>query len=225
VDFVFMLTRADRTVENALDVLDEIRDLGVRHIGFKDVGIDAARAIQVHRRIRELGATSYLEVVSTSADSILESARLGRELGVDRLLGGAGDQLEAVMGVLAGSRVHYLPFPGQPFGHPTQLRGTAHEIERDCRVFRERGAAGCDLLAHRSIDADPLELVRAARRGLGSEGVLLVAGGVASAAHVRALCDTGADAFTVGSAAFDGTFAPGAGGLRQQLKAVLDACA
>ncbi|HTL37717.1 MAG TPA: hypothetical protein VL326_31515 [Kofleriaceae bacterium] len=228
MDFVFMLTRADRTVDDALAVLDEIRDVGLRHIGFKDVGIEPARAALVHRRIKELGATSYLEVVSTSADTIVQSARLGRELGVDRLLGGCSEQLDDMMGVLAGSRVELLPFPGRPFGHPTQLRGSADEIERDCRAFRARGAAGCDLLAHRSVDVEPLELVRAARRGLdggvGGRGVLLVAGGVASAAHVRALKEAGADAFTVGSAAFDRSFAPGVESLSGQLKAVLDAC-
>ena len=224
MDFVFMLTRADRTIDHALDVLDEIRDLGLRHIGFKDVGIEAARAAPLRQRIGELGATSYLEVVSTSAEAIVQSAKLGREIGVDRLLGGAGELVDSVMGAIAGSDVEYLPFPGRPFGHPTQLRGDAAEIERDCRAFRARGAAGCDLLAHRSVDADPIELVRAARRGLDS-GVLLVAGGVASAAHVRALREAGADAFTVGSAVFDGTFAPGRGGVRDQLKAVLDACA
>jgi hypothetical protein len=224
MDFVFMLTRADRTVDNALDVLDEIRDLGIRHIGFKDVGIEPGRAVDVHRRIKELGATSYLEVVSTSNETIVQSARLGRELGVDRLLGGCEEQFDDVMAVLAGSRIEYLPFPGRPFGHPTQLRGIAGEIERDCRRYRERGAAGCDLLAHRSVDADPIELVLAARRGLDG-GILLVAGGVASAAHVGALRNAGADFFTVGSAAFDGSFAPGAGPLVAQLKAVLDACA
>jgi pyruvate,water dikinase len=39
---------------------------------------------------------------------------------------------------------------------------------------------------------------------------------------VRALAEAGADAFTVGSAVFDGRFGDGA--LREQLKAVLDAC-
>jgi len=221
-----MLTRADRTVENALDVLDEIAGVGrLAHVGFKDVGIEPARAAQVHRRIKELGATSYLEVVSTSPDAVLRSARLGRELGVDRLLGGSLAQLDDVMAILDGSSTAYLPFPGEPFGHPTQLRGTAEQVARDCRRICERGAAGCDLLAYRAVEADPLELVRAARAALPG-GVLLVAGGVASAAHVRALAEAGADAFTVGSAAFDGTFAPAAGSsLRAQLEAVLDACA
>ena len=39
MDFVFMLTRSDRTVANWREVLDEIRPVGLKHVGFKDVGI------------------------------------------------------------------------------------------------------------------------------------------------------------------------------------------
>ncbi len=215
-----MLTRADRTIEDALDVLDDVRALGLRHIGFKDVGIAPAAAAALHRRIKELGATSYLEVVSTSPEACLDSARLAREIGVDRLLGGT--DVDQVLAVLAGSRVQYLPFPGRPFGHPTQLRGAAADIAADCERAGARGAAGVDLLAYRAVEADPLELVRAARRCVG--GTLLVAGGVRGPDQVRALAAAGADAFTVGSAVFDGSFAPHVGSLRSQLKAVLDAC-
>jgi hypothetical protein len=216
-----MLTRADRTIADALDVLDDIRSVGLGHIGFKDVGLEPHALAELHRRIKALGATSYLEVVSTSPDACVASARIARELGVDYLLGGT--QVEEVLAVLSGSTVRYLPFPGQPFGHPTRLRGSADDIARDCRRFRALGAAGVDLLAYRSTDADPLELVRAARRAM--DGTLLVAGGVGTPAQVHALAAAGADAFTVGSAVFDGSFAPYVGSLRSQLKAVLDACA
>ena len=37
-----MLTRDDRTVTDCLEVLDTIEDLGITHIGFKDVGVDPA---------------------------------------------------------------------------------------------------------------------------------------------------------------------------------------
>lgn len=216
-----MLTRADRTVSDALDVLDDVRSVGLRHIGFKDVGVEPAVLAAVHRRIKELGAVSYMEVVSITPEACLQSARVAREIGVDRLLGGT--QIDEVMAILAGTSVQYLPFPGRPFGHPTQLRGSADDVAHDCRRFRERGAAGVDLLAYRATEAEPIELVRAARAAL-EGGVLLVAGGVARAEQVRALAAAGVDAFTVGSAAFDGSFAPGVGSLRSQLKAVLDAC-
>lgn len=215
-----MLTRADRTVTDGLDVLDDIRALGLRHIGFKDVGVPPDQLAALHRRIKELGATSYLEVVSTSPEACLRSARVARDLGVDRLLGGT--QVDDILAVLAGSPVEYLPFPGRAFDHPTRLAGSVATIEDDCRRFRARGCAGVDLLAFRATEADPLELVRAARRA--TDGIVLVAGGVSTPAQVRALADAGVDAFTVGSAAFDGSFAPTAGSLRSQLRAVLDAC-
>src|SRR5690349_18857456 len=107
-----MLTRDDRTVDDAVDVLDSIAGLGVTHIGFKDVGVSPARAAELVRRINAAGATSYLEVVSTSAEAALGSVRLGREIGIDRLLGGALAQLDDALAILAGSAVEYLPFPG-----------------------------------------------------------------------------------------------------------------
>jgi hypothetical protein len=220
MDFVFMLTRSDRTIGDPLAVLADVRDLGLGHIGFKDVGIEPPAARELVGTIRRQGATSYLEVVSTTAEACLQSARLARELAVDVLLGGT--QVTEVLAILAGSSVRYMPFPGRPFGHPTQLGGNAATIEADCRAYAARGAAGVDLLAYRATESDPLELVRAARRG--TPGTLLVAGGVASPGQIRALADAGVDAFTVGSAVFDGSFASHVGSVRSQLQAVLDAC-
>ena len=44
MDFVFMLTRNDATVENALDLVEVARPLALRHIGFKDVGAEPSAA-------------------------------------------------------------------------------------------------------------------------------------------------------------------------------------
>lgn len=216
-----MLTRADRTIADALEVVADARAVGLRHVGFKDVGIEPAAAVELHRAIKAMGATSYLEVVSTTPEAALQSARVARELGVDYLLGGT--QIEDMLAILAGTATRYLPFPGTPFDHPTKLAGTPAQIAADCARARSLGAAGVDLLAYRATEADPLELVRAARGAL-SGGTLLVAGAVATPAQVRALAAAGADAFTVGSAVFDGSFAPHVGSLRSQLGAVLDAC-
>jgi hypothetical protein len=220
MDFVFMLTRSDQTVPDCLEVLDEIGGLGLTHIGFKDVGVPPDVLGTLARRIKDGGATSYMEVVSTSREACLSSARVAREIGVDRLLGGT--QVEEVLAILAGSSVRYLPFPGQPFDHPTKLAGSPAQVEDDCRRFQALGCEGVDLLAYRATEADPLDLVRAARRG--TTGYLLVAGSVQRPDQIRALTAAGADAFTIGSAAFDGSFAPRMGSLRSQLRAVLDAC-
>jgi pentose-5-phosphate-3-epimerase len=86
------------------------------------------------------------------------------------------------------------------------------------------GCAGADLLAYRATEADPIELVRAARRGLG-EGYLVVAGSVDSKERIREVAAAGADGFTIGSAVFDGSYSPRSGSIRSQLKAVLADCA
>ncbi len=221
MDFVFMLTRSDQTVADCLDVLDDIRPLGLAHIGFKDIGVSPDVLAELACRIKAAGATSYMEVVSTSREACLRSARVARDIGVDRLLGGT--EVEEVLAILAGSAVRYLPFAGRPFEHPTKLAGSPGDVEDDCRRFQGMGCAGVDLLAYRATEADPLDLVRAARRG--GDGILLVAGSVHAPAQIRDLAAAGVDAFTIGSAVFDGSFAPRLGSLRSQLKAVLDACA
>lgn len=220
MNFVFMLTRADQTVTDCLDVLDDIRPIGLAHIGFKDVGVSPEVLAELARRIKAAGAISYMEVVSTSREACLHSARVARDIGIDRLLGGT--HVQEVLEILAGSTVCYLPFPGRPFEHPTKLAGSPAQVEDDCRRFQAMGCAGVDLLAYRATEAAPLDLVRAARRG--SDGILLIAGSVQTPAQIRDLAAAGVDAFTIGSAAFDGSFAPRLGSLRSQLSAVLDAC-
>ncbi len=218
MDFIFMLTQQDRTVGDCLAVLEEVAPLGLRHIGFKDIGVDFLTLRALQGRIRALGAVSYLEVVATSPAAALESARMAAELGVDFLLGGT--QVAAVLDILAGTSVKYLPFPGLPSGHPTRLGGDAARIEHDCREFVAAGCAGADLLAYRATEADPLDLVRAARAGLGTKK-LICAGDVDRPARIAALREAGCDAFTAGSAVFARRFAPGVPALTGQLQAIL----
>jgi hypothetical protein len=170
--------------------------------------------------IKRAGAVSYLEVVSTTPEACLRSARVAVEIGVDRLLGGT--DAEPILEILAGSRVGYYPFPGRPEGHPTRLGGTLETVAADCRRFAAMGCPGVDLLAYRATEAEPLALVRAARAA--TPGHLIVAGSVNSPARIRALREAGADAFTIGSAAFDGSFSPRKGLLRSQLLDILAAC-
>jgi len=221
MDFIFMLTRDDRTVEDALDVLDAIRPLGLRHIGFKDIGVGPEMLQELNRRVKEQGAISYLEVVGTTPEACLASVRVAREIGVDRLLGGT--DADAALRVLKGSGIDYYPFPGYPHGHPTELRGGPEDVAAHCEAFVAKGCAGVDLLAYRASDAEPLDLVRAARRALGDR-TLIVAGSVDNPARIAALTEAGVDAFTIGSAVFNGAFSRRKGNLLSQLRDVMAAC-
>jgi len=217
-----MLTRDDRTVEDCLEAVDEALALGLRHIGFKDIGVPPDTLKSLNAQIKSGGATSYMEVVSTSPEATLRSAAIAAAIGVDRLLGGT--DAEAILRIIAGSGVAYYPFPGSPVGHPTLLGGNAGEIAAHCSRFITLGCAGVDLLAYRATAAEPLDLVRAARTALGRDKALIVAGSVNSAERIAALRDAGADAFTIGTAVFDGSFSPRKRGLRAQLQDIVAAC-
>ncbi len=216
-----MLTRDDQTVEDCLDVFDTIRETSVWHIGFKDIGVEQDTLAALNARIKSLEAISYMEVVSTTPEACLNSARTALEIGVDRLLGGT--EVAATLDILQGSGIAYYPFPGRPQGHPTRLHGDPADVAADCRRAEALGCAGVDLLAYRAADAEPLDLVRAARDALSGE--LIVAGSIDTPERIHALAAAGVDAFTIGTAAFDGSFSPRKGSLRSQLRDILAACA
>jgi hypothetical protein len=222
MDFIFMLTRGDKTIEDCLDVMDEITPLGLTHVGFKDVGVEFSTLVKLTEKIRKAGATSYMEVVSETPEACLRSAEIGKKLGIDRLLGGT--DVKQVQDIIGGTHTQYYPFSGFPSGHPTKLGGHGPDVTTHCRDFMAAGCAGTDLLAYRATEADPLDLVRAARRGLGKDGYLIVAGSITSRERIAAVAAAGADAFTIGTAVFDGSYNPRKGSIMSQLGAVIADC-
>lgn len=213
-----MLTRSDETIVDCLDTWNAIEDVGLSHAGFKDVGVDIPTLVELNKRMQSSGVTTYLEVVSTSVEGCLRSAHAAVEIGVNRLMGGT--QVDETLRIIEGRDIEYLPFPGLPVGHPTVLGGDPDLVERQCKEFDRLGCSGVDLLAYRATAADPIDLVRAARRG--TSGYLVVAGSVSTVEQIEHLRAAGADAFTIGSAIFDGSFSPRKGHIVSQLRDVLD---
>lgn len=216
-----MLTRGDRTVPDCLAAVEVAIAAGLRHIGFKDVGAEPETLAELARRLRAAGVTSYLEVVSESPAASLRSARMAVDIGIERLLGGT--EVADTLALLAGTGIRYYPFAGFPAGHPTRLGGSPADVAAHCRDFVARGCAGVDLLAWRATEAEPLALVAAAREALG-DAELVVAGSIDSPTRVAELAAAGVDAFTIGTAVFDGSFSPDAEGLEARLRAVLASC-
>jgi hypothetical protein len=220
LDFIFMLTRDDKTVGDALVRVPEVLAAGVKHIGFKDIGLDLSVLKELSGVIRDGGATLYLEVVSLDREREIASAEVAVTLGVDWLLGGT--RPDDVLPVIAGTAIRYAPFPGHIVGHPSRLDGTVDEIVASARDLAGRGGiAGLDLLAYRSPHGPALISAVPAAVGV----PVIVAGSIDSEARIAEVADGGAAAFTVGTAAFDGAFAAQRPGLTGQCEAILEAAA
>lgn len=216
--FIFMLTRNDRTVPAAMDHLETALSLGVRHIGFKDVGLPVEDLKALNAVIKAKGATSYLEVVSLDRDSEVVSARAAVEIGVDILLGGT--HVDDVLPVIAGTDLQYFPFPGQITGHPSVLEGNIDDIAASAAALAARdGVHGLDLLAYRSPDQDVPSLIAAVCKAAGKP--VIVAGSIADRRRIAAVHAAGALGFTIGTAALDGEYPAPAVDLEAQLTAIL----
>ncbi len=217
INFVFMLTHSDSTIENALDYVDQLAGTGLHYLGFKDVGATPERQRRIAQAARDAGFETMLEVVSTTRKDEVASVRAALAAGVDWVLGGT--QPDAVLPMLAGSPVHYCPFPGRVTGHPSILEGTIQEIAASAADLTARpGVYGLDLLAYRHQTADIEELARAVVRA--SAGPVIAAGSVVSDDQIVMLEAAGAWGFTIGSAIFDGLF-PGAPDIAAQVRHVL----
>ncbi|MFS3136860.1 4-hydroxythreonine-4-phosphate dehydrogenase [Gluconacetobacter sacchari] len=202
-DFIFMLTRHDRTVENAADLVETARAAGVRHIGFKDIGLPFPALQALAATIRQARAKIYLEVVSLDRESELRSVRAGIDLGVDYLLGGT--HVDDALRLLEGTTIRYYPFPGRISGHPSILEGTEAEIVRSAVDLVSRpGVHGLDLLAYR-FTGDVQSLMRRVCEAVADKPVI-VAGSLDRAERIRATASAGAAGFTVGTALLDGAF-------------------
>ncbi len=201
--FIFMLTREDRTIADAAARLGEVVAAGVRHIGFKDVGLPLDRLHDLAAAIRGAGATLYLEMVGLGADSEAASARAAVDLKVDVLMGGVAPHV--VLPIIAGTTIRYYPFPGDVVGHPSRLCGTVDGIAASARaLLAQDGVHGLDLLAYR-FEGDAPGLMRRVCAAAGERPVIM-AGSIDRAERIHAAIGAGAAGFTVGTAALDGVF-------------------
>jgi len=216
-EFILMLTRDDVTVDDALDIYGQVKDLGLRYVGFKDIGLPVNRLRQLTDAIRAGGQRVMLEVVSERHEDELRSARAALDLGVDYLMGGT--HADEITRLIAGSPIRYFPFPGTVVGHPSALRGTIQEIAESARRLGALpGVHGLDLLAYR-YEGDVEALVTVVVRA--TPAPVIAAGSISTPAQIQRLTTLGVWGFTVGTAIFERQFVPREPSIQAQVNAVL----
>lgn len=213
---IVMLTHHDKTVTNALETFNQVKDLEVDCWGFKDVGIPRNEMEDLLKALKDAKKETFLEVVTYSESQCMAGAKLAVEMGFDYLMGTIF--YPSVWEYLKDKNIKYFPFVGKVSGSPSILESTAEEIVQQGKELADMGVSGFDILAYRHTgDAEGI-----AREFVKEMKVpVVVAGSVNSRARMRFVEDIGAWGYTMGSALFekdyvkDGTF-------RDNLKAVID---
>lgn len=202
-EFIVMLTYNDRTVENALELFDEMRDSPVQHWGFKDVGLAKEEIKELAHLMANARKTTYLEVVSLSEQEGLEGAKLAVSSGIDILMGTVF--FDSINEYLKDEPVAYYPFLGNVHSHPTVLEGSVEEIVDHAQQLEAKGVDGVDLLTYR-YTGKAVGLMRAVVKA--TNVPVICAGNITSYERIGEVADSKAWGFTVGTALFEERFVP-----------------
>lgn len=198
---IAMLTRADETVDDSIEIFEGMRDTPILHWGFKDVGLPVSKMGELVERMKAAKKVTYLEVVSLSEEEGLKGARLAVEVGFDVLMGTV--YFPSIGDSLRDKPVKYYPFPGTVHSHPSVLDGSITGIVEHARFLEACGVDGLDLLTYR-YTGDAPALLRAVVKA--TPLPIVSAGSIASYQRIAEVWDAGAWGFTIGTAFFEGAF-------------------
>ena len=142
-----MLTNNDITVPDAEEIFEECKDLPAKKWGFKDVGLEKDRMIELAKKMKDAGKETYIEVVTYTEEGCLEGAKLAYECGFDYLTGTL--PFDSVLEYAKAHNLKYYPFAGDVGGSPVELKGSIESVTASAKKAIESGAAGVDLTAYR----------------------------------------------------------------------------
>lgn len=212
---IVMLTDNDETVANAKAQFLASADLPADEWGFKDVGLPLDQMIDLVKTMKAHGKRTNLEVVSLSEAEGLAGAKIAVAAGFDVLMGTV--YYDSIRDYLKGTGVHYYPFCGKVYGHPSILDGTIEEIVADAKRLEEKGVEGIDLLSFR-YTGNAMELLAEVVKAV--KIPVISAGSVDRYQRIDDIAATGAEGLTMGSALFHEKFQPGT--FTENLKNVCD---
>ena len=205
MEFIFMLTHHDVTIPNALEVVDEIKDSGLKCVGCKDIGLSPDQYEELFSKFRRYGMQSFLEVVTYSEAEHFRGIDLGIKIGADNIIGGMPVYTEKTAKYLKEKRATtgFFPYVGKVTGHPCVLGGRIEEIIRDGNEAASQGADGVNLLLYRYSGDQKRFLTTAAKE---IRIPLLVAGNVVDFEQIKELKANKVWAFTIGGAVLENKF-------------------
>lgn len=202
-ELIVMLTKNDRTVENARQIFDACRNSKAMLWGAKEEGLPPDQLKALYAAFRECGKTSFLEVVAYEEAQCLAGAKLAAQCGCDVLLGTLF--YDSVNDFCQDQGLKYMPFVGKVSGRPSILEGSVEEMLGQVREYTRKGVYGVDLLGYR-YQGDPLQLSKDLVEQ--AQTRVCLAGSIDSYRRLDQVLQIAPKYFTIGGAFFDHKFGP-----------------
>jgi phosphoribosylformimino-5-aminoimidazole carboxamide ribonucleotide (ProFAR) isomerase len=216
---IFMPTWYDVTIYNVIDVFEEVKDSGIKHFGFKDIGPEESVYEELVKRCQKHGMTIYLEIVKSTLQEHLDSVKMGVRLGVDHIIGGKPEFAEQSLKLLKGTNIKYWPYVGKVIGHPCKLFGKIEEIIEQAKKLEEMGVDGLNVLSYRYEEGRAEDLVKAVKESVSIP--IIATGWINTFEKIRKMTELGVWGITVGGTSILARKLVPGGSISDQLKAVL----
>lgn len=216
---IFMLTRNDVTIPNALETLEEVKDTGLQCIGCKDIPLELDQYIELFRKIRSHGLKSFLEIVTYNEKEHFRGVDLGLKIGADYIIGGMPKYTEKTLSYLKTkkSEIAFYPYIGDVVDHPCILQSSIDDILEDGKEAERLGVDGVNLLLYRYVGDQEVLLNEVIKK---LTVPVIIAGDIKNFEQIQEIKRKSIWAFTIGSAIFNREFDRGKG-IREQIIAVL----
>ncbi|MBQ9517688.1 MAG: hypothetical protein IJI47_03970 [Eubacterium sp.] len=198
---VVMITKDDRTVDNAFEIFEKCKNTKANYWGFKEESLPADEMKRLFRYMKECGKTTSLEVVQYDEKAGLEGAAIAAECGCDILMGTV--YFPSIHQFCREHGLKYMPFVGEVTERPSILGGSIDGMIAQGQDYAAKGVDGIDLLSYRYV-GDQQELNR--RFVSEVELPVCIAGSVDCYEKLDELLDCSPWSFTIGGAFFDKKF-------------------
>jgi hypothetical protein len=202
VNIIAMLTNNDKTVPNAKQVFDDLKDIDIDCWGFKDIGIDEEKGGLLVQSMKSAGKVTFMEPLIEEEIDCLKAARFAVTCNFDYVIG--MNFYSSVHNILKKNGVKYFPTCGKRAGLPRMLYGSRKDIIDDAKRIQNYGVDGICLSVFRYVDGVPEELAMDFVNSLKTP--FIVSGGINDEKRLDFIKSLNPWGFTIGSALFNKSF-------------------
>lgn len=200
-NLIVMLTHNDKTVLNAYDIFEKCKDSKAKFWGFKEEPLPLEDMKKLYSYMKNLGKTTFLEVIAYDEQNGLKGAQTALECSVDILMGTVF--YDSINNFCKKNNLKYMPFIGQVSKRPSILEGDINDMIQEANTYINKGAYGIDLLGYR-YTKDPVELNEKIVKNINAP--VCIAGSINSYQKLDEIKKVNPWAYTIGGAFFENKF-------------------